>query len=126
MRVEDFDGTCEIFGEDELLARLRSVRRGEDGAFVLSHGGEESLWVHINGDTAFLCFFPRDGHPGFVPVGMWATRRSDVRFLQVDGGEGSAIWISWDQLLPVEAAYQAAVDFLHSPSPPESASWSEL
>jgi hypothetical protein len=50
---------------DELLARLRSVRRGDDGAFILDHGQGGSLWVHIS-DVAFLWFCPdRDGkHPG--------------------------------------------------------------
>jgi hypothetical protein len=34
---------------DQLLARLRLVRRGADGAFILDYAG-----VHINGDAAFL------------------------------------------------------------------------
>ena len=49
MEVLDFDGACRVERDDELLARLRSVRRGADGAFILDHGGGESLWVHITG-----------------------------------------------------------------------------
>src|SRR5262245_1446414 len=88
--VLDFDGACRVERDDELLARLRSVRRGADGAFILDHGGGGSLWVHINGDVAFLWFCPdRNGsHPGFVSDGMWSTDRRDVRFLFVGGGEG--------------------------------------
>ena len=91
MKVLDFDGTCRVERDDELLARLRSVRRGADGAFILDHGRGESLWVHINGNAAFLCFFPdrNGGHPGFVPDGMWPGDRRDVRFLLVGGDEGS-------------------------------------
>src|SRR5262245_66651771 len=97
VEVLDFDGSNLAERDDELLARLRSVRRGPDGAFVLSHGGDESLWVHINGEAAFLCFFPdrNGGHPGFVPDGMWSGEQREVRFLLVSGDEGSAIRVPW-------------------------------
>jgi hypothetical protein len=127
LEVNDFDGSCRVARDDELLARLRSVRHGADGAFILDHGGAESLWVHINGDVAFLWFCPdRDGsHPGFVPDGMWSGDRGDVRFLLV-GGVGEAIVAPWWQLLPIDAAYRAAVEYLHSPSLPASVTWFEL
>jgi hypothetical protein len=128
VNVLDFDGECQIGNDDELLARLRSVRRGADGAFILDHGRDESLWVHLNEDAAFLWFCPdKDGrHPGFVPDGMWSGDHRDVRFLLVGGSEGDAIRPPWWQLLPVEAAYQAAIEFLHSPSLPLSVTWFEL
>jgi hypothetical protein len=79
VEVLDSDGSCLVEQDDELLARLRSVRRGE-----------ESLWVHINGEAAFLCFFlSRDGgHLGFVPEGMWTGELREVRFLLVGGDTG--------------------------------------
>lgn len=128
MQVLDFDGCCTVAGEGELLARLRSVRRGPDGAFILSHGGEASLWLHVSGEAAFLSFFPdKDGtHPGFVPDGMWAGEKRTVRFLLVGGDEGSAIRVPWWQLVPVEVASGAAVEFLRSPTLPPSVRWSEL
>jgi len=128
VEVHDFDGACCVERDDELLARLRSVRRGADGAFILDHGGGGSLWVHINGDASFLWFCSdQDGsHPGFVPDGMWSGDRRDVRFLLVGGDEGSAIIARWWQLLPIEAAYRAAVEYLHSPSLPASVTWFEL
>lgn len=123
-----FDGCTHVREEGELLARLRSDRRGPDGAFVLSHGGPESLWVHVHGGAAFLWFQPdRDGrHPGFVPDGMWAGERRSVGFLQTSGFPADAIEVAWWQLVPVEAAYRAAVEFLHGPGRPGSVSWLEL
>ena len=93
LEVWGFDGCSRVRDEGELLARLRSDRRGPDGAFVLSHGGAESLWVHVHGDAAFLWFQPaRDGrHPGFVPDGMWPGERRGVRFLQTSGYPADAI-----------------------------------
>jgi hypothetical protein len=128
VELQDFDGACQITRVEDLLSRLRTVRRGPDGAFVLDHGGDESLWVHIHGDAAFLCFFPdkEGGHPGFVPDGMWSGEKQDVRFLLVDGFEADAIQINWRQLVPLEVAFRAAVEFLHSPELPPSVSWLEL
>ncbi len=128
MNVLDFDGECQVERDDELLSRLRSVRRGIDGAFVLDHGGDESLWVHIHGNVAFLWFCPAsDGkHSGFVPDGMWSGEHRDVRFLQVHGGDADSIIVKWWQLLPLDGAYRAAVEYLHSPLLPASASWFEL
>jgi hypothetical protein len=128
VEVLDLDGACEVKREDELLTRLRSVRRGVDGAFVFNHGGPESLWVHIHGDAAFLCFFPdEDGqHPGFVPDGMWPGERQPARFRVVGGTEADSITVPWWQLLPVESAYRAAVEYLHTRSLPCSVSWLEL
>jgi hypothetical protein len=116
VEVHDFDGSCRVDRDDKLLARLRSVRRGTDGAFILDHGGAGPLWVHVNGDAAFLWFCPdREGsHPGFVPDGMWSGDRRDFRFLLVGGYAEDAITPSWWQLLQIDAAYRAAVEYLHS------------
>jgi hypothetical protein len=128
MELWDSDGCRRVAREDELLARLRSVRRGPDAAFILSHGGDDSLWVHIHGDAAFLWFLPdRDGkHPGFVPDGMWPGDHHEVRFLQTSGMQADSIVVPWWQLVPVEVAYKAAVAYLHAPTQPSSVSWFEL
>lgn len=128
MEVHDFDGQHHAGRDEELIARLRSIRRGQDGAFILSHGGKESLFVHINGEAAFLGYFPDcDGQrPMSVPDGMWVDEQPDTRFLQVDGTESNAIWVSWTQLVPVDVAYQAAAEFMNSPALPPSVRWLEL
>ena len=128
MQVTDFDGSFQVQSADELLARLRSVRRGDDGAFVLDHGGPESLWLHVKGDAAFVwfCIDPATGRAGFVPDGMWAGAREGVQFRLVGGSAADDIEVPWWQLLPPETAYRAAVEYLHSPARPASVSWFEL
>src|SRR3954469_16850377 len=101
MNMLCFDCACQVESDDELLTRLRSVRRNADGAFILDHGRDESLWVHINGDAAFVWFCPdNDGkHPGYVPDGMWSRDHRDVRFLLVGGTEADSISPPWCQLV---------------------------
>jgi hypothetical protein len=128
MKLWDFDGCHQVERGEELLERLRSTRRGPDGAFILSHDDDEALWLHIHADAAFLWFLPHnDGkHPGFVPDGMWSGEEEDVRFLQTNGTLADSIIVPWWQLMPVETAYRAAMEYLHAPGLPSSITWFEL
>src|SRR5262245_3944175 len=129
MFVDDFDGGAVVNDVRQLRSRLASVRRGDDGAFILSHDPNgPSLWVHINGDVAHLHYFPPESevHPGYIPEpksGVGHTK--DVRFLLVGGDEGSAIWGDAERLVSLETAYAAAADFFLDPGLPKSVSWFE-
>jgi hypothetical protein len=128
VKVLDFDGTCQLTEDEELLSRLRSVRRGADGAFILSHGGPTSLWLHFNGEASYLYFFPdQDGtRAGYVPDGMWPGDHDPVSFQLVGGSEADSITVPGWQLVPVDVAYRAAVEYLHTDSLPRSIKWLEL
>jgi hypothetical protein len=128
VNVRDFDGACHPQNKDELLARLSSVRRGSDGAFVLDHGEDQSLYVHIHETIAFLWYCPnKDGtHPGFVPDRMWTGNHGAVEFRMVSEYLADSITVQSWQLVPLEVAYKAAVEFMLSPVLPESVSWFEL
>ena len=78
--------------EAELLARLRSVRRGRYGAFFLYHVVRHPfLSIQFNGDIAYLHYFPSENHPGFQPRGVTPENCSEhVHFLQTDGGEADS------------------------------------
>jgi len=127
MEVLDFDGSGDVRDENGLLRRLRSVRRGEFGAFVLSNG-ESALWVHINGEAAYLWYLANSNerHPGWVPDGMWTEEQGEFKFMIVGGYDADAIFPPWWQLVPKETAYRAAVEFLHSPGRPRCINWFEL
>jgi hypothetical protein len=84
------------------------------------------MWIHINGDAAFAWFCPGESCAGFVPDKMWPGEQRDVCFQLVGGCEADAITVAWWQLIPVELAYRAASEFLHSASLPASISWFEL
>ncbi len=130
MDIQDFSGRFSISNDRELLDRIRSVRTGPYGAFVLSHDEVgPSLWIHINQDLAYLHYFPsaRERHPGFQPTGMTpANCPAEAHFLLVGGDEGSAIEMPASTLVTAEVAYRAAVEFLHDPGRPSSVAWFEL
>ncbi len=122
MQVLDFSGTIEILDDDALSHRLRSVRRGRYGAFILS--GDElnpCLFVHFNDDLAYLCYFPSDRHPGFVPDGPPLDGCPEsVHFLQVDGSEADSIDVLASSVVAADAACSAACEFFRSPTRPPS------
>lgn len=131
MHVDDHKGgSVDVQGSDELIARLRSVRKGPYGTFVLWHDETgPSFWVHINNDVAYLHFF-RDqkyDHPGFQPTGMAPEDRSDgVHFVYINGSEADGYTMPPQTLVSVDAAYKAATEFLKEPVLPASISWFEL
>jgi len=128
MVIEDMDGSLAVATEGELLDRLRSVRRGVYGAFILSHDEEEaSLFLHMNGEKAYLHFFPdRSGdHPGFQSRSSSHTD-AVCHFVQTDGGEADSFDVSGDTVVSLDLAYAAAVEFLRAGSMPASINWREV
>jgi hypothetical protein len=95
-----------------------------DAAFILSHGGKDSLWIHINGDAGWLWFSPAEDHPGFVPDGMWTGEHRDVEFLMTSGFR--ELTILWQQLVPLDVAYGAATEYFKTRVQPSCVKWLEL
>jgi hypothetical protein len=130
MNVQDLDGKICVDHQKELLHRLRSVRKGPYGAFILFHDQDgPSLWIHTNKDVAYLHFFPgnRVQHPGFQPTGMSPPNCAEsVNFLITPGDEGDSIEMPREALVPATVAYNAATEFLRNPVLPPSVTWFEL
>lgn len=130
MNLLDFDSPCEgiaIATDSELQARLKSGWHDGYAAFVLSHGGPESLFVNFHDEAAYLWYVSdRDGrHPGFIPVAMWNGPRRDREF-RIVGGGAEPIHVPWQHLLEIGTACEAAREFLHFSDKPRSVSWMEL
>ena len=136
MYVADHEDTLlPVNAPDELVAHLRSVRKGPYGAFILWHGDNPdavtgpSLFVHMNNDLAYLWFVadPNGDHPGFQPTGMApADCPERVHFVQTDGFEEAGITMDRNWLVSVDVAYEAAAEFLKEPVLPASIEWFEL
>jgi hypothetical protein len=128
MQLEDFDGHTAIDTEDVLLTRLRSVRRGVYGAFMLSHADlYPALSVQLNHDFAYLHYFPGEDHPGYQPRGMTPNGcTGDYRFLLTNNCEADSFDMPAYTLVSAQAAYAAAIDFFRAPVLPNSVTWFEL
>ena len=130
MYIQDLRARSIVEREDELMQRLRSVRKGDFGAFILWHkDGGPSLWIHTNKDLAYLHFFPdkSSDHPGLQPTGMSPMHcDASVKFLQTSGAEADSITVPQDKLVSVDLAYRAAIEFLHKPGASTSVSWFSL
>ena len=129
MYVDDFERNADtVDTEAELLTRLRTVRRGDYGAFFLYHTEPHpTLSVQFNRDIAYLHYFPSDDHPGYQPCQMTPDGcDGDVHFLQTDGSEANSFDVSSDALVSADVAYIAAIEFLRSAELPPSVSWFEL
>jgi hypothetical protein len=128
MQIDDFDGHTFINTEDELLARLMSVRRGDYRAFMLSHVDDyPALSVQLNCEIAYLHYFPAADHPGYHPHGMTPPGcTGDYHFLQTNNCEADSFDMPDRALVSAETAYAAAVEFLRSRELPESIKWFEV
>jgi hypothetical protein len=130
MIVEDLEGQIQISSAVQLLARLTSIRKGNYGAFILSHDEDgPSLSLHINGDIAYLHYFPSQTfrHPGFQASGMAPEKCEDsVRFVQVGGERADDITMPRHTLVSIDTAYKAALEFQGQSGKPRSIEWVEL
>src|SRR5262245_11255891 len=118
-------GTCgnrSVDELEELLQILRSTRKGAFGEFWLGEPHGPSLAIHINGELAYLHYFPAERHPGFQAVGE-QTANGMVFFTQ-EGDAGFSMPRA--VVVSVERAYQAATDFFQSLGLPGSLEWAEL
>jgi hypothetical protein len=135
MNVWSFRGKIEVDDVGTLLSLLKSERLESIGAFILERANQESLWVHINGDVAYLHYFPNadqippefgGSHPGYQATDMMPQGLVGPVWFEQPPGPGGGFEMPAETLVSVEAAYQAAAEFFHSPGLPPSITWSAL
>jgi hypothetical protein len=119
----------QIESQQELESAFYKYRQGSYGAFDFNHASPFPwLSVLINGTTAYVHYFPSDGHPGFHSVanaGEHPTGQT-IHFLQSGGDEGSSFDIDRSMTVSIELAFSAAKQFLSKPSLPTCILWEEL
>ena len=128
MQIHDYDGIIETNNQDELVARLHSVRRGPYGVFHIQRAEAfPYISLHFNGDLAYVHYFPADDHPGYQPTSMTPPNcPGDVHFLNIDGDEAGAIDMPASTVVSTESAIQAVREFAASSFLPPSIAWVEL
>jgi hypothetical protein len=71
MKIEDFDATQDLSTPLEIQAALSKRSGAGLASFWLTHGGERFPMINImiNGDLAYVHYFPEDRHPGYASAG---------------------------------------------------------
>jgi hypothetical protein len=130
MEIYDLQGGSPVATDTELLTRLRTTRQGNCGAFTLYHqDGGPSLHIHINQDFAYVHYFDdaTGSNAGYQPTGMTPIGcPKSVHFVQTDGSESYAFEMTHAAICSPDAAYDAAVEFLHNPGLPKCIKWLAL
>lgn len=104
----------QIESQQELESALNKYRQGSCGAFDFTHAGPFPwLSILINGTTAYIHYFPSDGHPGFhsvANVGEQLTSQT-IHFLQSGGDEGGSFDIDTSPRCGNSIPYRAKLSF---------------
>ena len=136
--VLDFDNpvnAVHVASEASLSERLRTIRRGSFGAFVLLPGhhpdSAPQLWIQINGPYAYVHFFEHvsRAHPGYQAIDMPMPDRPDeMRFITIGESEDSSgNTMPGHALCSLDASHLAALQFFRDPaSMPDTISWTPL
>ena len=128
MRIEDYHTVCEFTTPGEIEVALRKRYGAGRNAFWLSHGIKEfpSINILMNGDLAYVHYFPEAHHPGFASIGMLSDLRSgeDTDFYLSSSNE--PLGIMNQAVIRSADALKVAQEFAISPALPKSIQWSEL
>jgi hypothetical protein len=135
MIVMDFDGETNVRSQKELERRLRSIRKGNYGAFVLMHKKHgPSLSIHVSKELAWLHYFPDPNylkHAGYhtietPPPGCKRDVRFRVLSSWAEESGGDYLTMPPGKLVSLAVALAVAKEFFKSSSRPTSVGWQEL
>ena len=133
MKIIDFDIPY-LDSAPDVTTRLEieSVLNKRDDAgmnsFWLSHGTEKfpAINIMVNGDLAYVHYFPEERHPGYASVGNLShlSRGGITHFFHVPGEEPFDILN--EAVVPFSEALKVAQEFAVSKEMPKCIPWNCL
>ena len=133
MKITDFNFVNFKSGHDvstrlEVVAALSKRDHAGMNSFWLSHGTEKfpAINMMVNGDLAYLLYFPDDDHPGYASVGNLPhlPRGGITNFFHDPGGEPFDILN--EAVVPFSDAMKVAHEFAVSKQMPKCIPWNSL
>jgi hypothetical protein len=128
MRIEDFDSDRDLTTPLEIEAALSKRHGAGINSFWLSQGGEKrpTINIMVNGDLAYVHYFPDDDHPGFASVGGLSklSRGGITHFFP--GLTAEPFDILNEAVVPFSSALKVAQEFAISSTMPRCIAWSSL
>lgn len=133
MRVSDFEiadleSTPDLMTPLEIEAFMNKRDDAGMNSFWLSHGDDRfpAINIMVNGDLAYVHYFPDDDHPGYASVGGLPnlTRGGITNFFHDPGGEPFDILNG--AVVPFSKALKVAQEFAVSKEIPKCIPWRSL
>jgi hypothetical protein len=128
MRIHDYETAWNLTDPEGIEAALSKRYGAGRNAFWLYHGseGHPAINIMVNGDLAYVHYFPEDRHPGFASVGTVPSLRpgGDTIFFPDDTDD--TFDIVNEAVVRFSDALKVAQEFAISPALPKSIQWSEL
>jgi hypothetical protein len=133
MKVTDFDipyldSAHDVTTRPEIEAALSRRDNAGMNSFWLSHGTEKfpAINIMVNGDLAYVLYFPEERHPGYASVGNLShlSRGGITNFFHDPGGE--PFDIRNEAVVPFSDAMKVAQEFSTSKHLPKCIPWNSL
>jgi hypothetical protein len=128
MKIEDFDSVQDLSTPLEIETALGKRHDSGLNSFWLSHGAERfpAINIMINGDLAYVHYFPEERHPGYASVGgpPNLTREGITNFFPHPSDE--PFDIRNDAVVPFSKALKVAQEFAASKGMPKCIAWRSL
>jgi hypothetical protein len=128
MFVQDFDSTHNVENPADIEAVLSRRHRTGVNSFWLGQraGGFPAINIMVNGNLAYVHYFPKEDHPGFASVGgsLGLNPEGDTIFFHDNTEETCPIMN--DAVVPFSDALKAAQEFAVSNARPKCLQWDSL
>jgi hypothetical protein len=128
MRIWDFEGAHDATTPTEVEAVLNKRYGAGLNSFWIGHedGKFPAMNIMVNGDIAYVHYFPKQGHPGLASVGSVPCLRSGefTEFFPSESKE--SLDIMNEAIVPVSDALKAAQEFAASKTLPKCIQWNSL
>jgi hypothetical protein len=128
MKIEDYHAVYDVTNLADIEAALRKRYRAGRNSFWLFHGGNKfpAINIMVNGDLAYIHYFPEERHPGFGSVGMLPGLRSGEETDFFLSSSDEPLGVMNEAVVRFSDALQVAREFAISPALPKPIQWSEL
>jgi len=126
--IADLDSAHDVTTRLEIEAALSKRDHAGMNSFWLFHGTQKfpSINIMVNGDLAYVHYFPEERHPGYASVGGLShlSRGGITNFFHVPGDEPFDILNG--AVVPFSEALKVAQEFAVSKDLPKCIPWNSL
>ena len=128
MRIEDLDSAHHVTNIADIEVVLNKRHRAGINSFWLADGAGTfpAINIMVNGDLAYVHYFPNDNHPGFASVGNLPGLRVGEFSEFFPEQSNDSFDIMNEAVIPFSDALKVAQEFASSPTMPKCIGWNSL